>query len=44
MVKIILSKEELIVATNNKNTHENICLEIKEIIQKESNLSSLVFN
>ena len=44
MVKMGFEQGGIIVATNDKNTHKSICLEIKENYRKESNLSSLGFN
>ncbi len=35
-------QEGLIIATNNKNRHENICLQIKEIISRENYFSDKI--
>ena len=34
MEKLNFEQGGIIVASNNKNTHERICLEIKEIIKE----------
>ena len=44
MVKKILNKEGIIVASNDKNNHKSICIEIKRIIMKNNEfISSLGF-